>query len=321
MTDVRLKVIFIAGSGRSGSTLLERMLGHVEGFFPAGELENVWHRGFQESQLCSCGKRFLECAFWTTVAENAFGGTDPHAQLVDLHTHRNRIRSIPQLRFPRLRTRQFAHDLAEYQRALRLLYGAIAKTAGTTAIVDSSKGPAYAFLLATIAEIDLSVIHLVRDSRAVSYSWKKTVLRPEVIDKEAYMGGFRPATTAGRWNVKNVLSELLRASAQNYVRIRYEDLVEEPQDTLAAVLTSVAPETADPPGFGEGPDSVSLPPRYHTVSGNPIRLVHDELPIRPDRDWITNLDARSKRIVTALTLPLLVRYGYSLSSDVASRHA
>ena len=42
--DERSVVLYIAGSGRSGSTVLGRILGRVEGFGAVGELRYVWER-------------------------------------------------------------------------------------------------------------------------------------------------------------------------------------------------------------------------------------------------------------------------------------
>ena len=38
-------VLYVAGAGRSGSTLLDNLLGQIPGFFSAGELRYVWERG------------------------------------------------------------------------------------------------------------------------------------------------------------------------------------------------------------------------------------------------------------------------------------
>ena len=38
MSGERVKVLYIAGSGRSGSTILDRILGQLDGFFSVGEL-------------------------------------------------------------------------------------------------------------------------------------------------------------------------------------------------------------------------------------------------------------------------------------------
>ncbi|WP_420910932.1 sulfotransferase [Thermus thermophilus] len=41
MSQEKVKVVFIGGYGRSGSTLLDRMLGQVEGFVSVGELRHI----------------------------------------------------------------------------------------------------------------------------------------------------------------------------------------------------------------------------------------------------------------------------------------
>jgi sulfotransferase family protein len=308
-----LQVLYIAGSGRSGSTLLERMLGHVPGFVPAGELENIWQRGFDDSQLCSCGRAFLECDFWTSVANHAYGSPNevPQQRLSSLIRERSRIRFIPQVRFPALRTASLKRDLADFRAALVPLYASVMTTSGATTVVDSSKSPSYAYLLATIPEIELYVVHLVRDSRAVCYSWQKRVRRPEVTSGVAYMGGFRPATSARRWNLRNGLAELLRFSAKRYVRVRYEDLVKDPHHALSKIVAAVGKGGVRIPNFPGPPRTVALPRIYHTASGNPIRFEHQALEVTPDIEWCTKLESRSKLTVTALTLPLLLHYGYA----------
>ena len=39
------RVLFIAGTGRSGSTLLERLLGQIPEVAPLGEVVHLWERG------------------------------------------------------------------------------------------------------------------------------------------------------------------------------------------------------------------------------------------------------------------------------------
>src|SRR5690242_10887667 len=81
-----VKVLFIAGSGRSGSTLLDMLLGQINGFYSTGELRFIWERGFGQNQLCGCGKPFRECDFWTEVVKEGFGGFESinHARIEEL---------------------------------------------------------------------------------------------------------------------------------------------------------------------------------------------------------------------------------------------
>src|SRR5262245_3149749 len=71
-----LKVIYISGIGRSGSTLLGRVLGHAPGFAPLGEGYGIWTRGVEQNEPCSCGARFRECPLWQDVYQQSFGGFD-----------------------------------------------------------------------------------------------------------------------------------------------------------------------------------------------------------------------------------------------------
>jgi hypothetical protein len=71
-----LKVLFLGGHGRSGSTILDRLLGQLPGFFSIGELRNVWQRSLLEDQLCGCGEPFSRCGFWRAVVDRALGDVD-----------------------------------------------------------------------------------------------------------------------------------------------------------------------------------------------------------------------------------------------------
>jgi len=80
--QARARIVFIGGYARTGSTLLDRLLGEIDGFASFGELRHVWRRCFIDNQLCGCGRPFRECPFWTAAVDEAFGGfggVDPEA--------------------------------------------------------------------------------------------------------------------------------------------------------------------------------------------------------------------------------------------------
>ena len=147
------KVIFIAGPGRSGSTLLDMLLGQINGFYSTGELRFIWSRGFAQNQVCGCGKPFRECEFWSEVVKKAFGGFEA----VD-HTRLEELREPAERRVSKgLSTRIESELLAsykEYFEACINLYRAIHKVSGCEYIVDSSKNTAHGFILANIPQID-----------------------------------------------------------------------------------------------------------------------------------------------------------------------
>ena len=67
-----MKVLFIAGWGRSGSTLLADLLGNCKDFFCIGEFR-LWARRYRENYLCGCGSAFRECHVWGKIFDEAFG--------------------------------------------------------------------------------------------------------------------------------------------------------------------------------------------------------------------------------------------------------
>jgi hypothetical protein len=301
--------VYIGGLGRSGSTLLDRMLGQVPGFFSAGELREIWHRGLQQGALCGCGQPFRECPFWTPVGDVAFGGWDR----VDLEEVLALSRKVDKHRWLPLLARPgswppFDRLVRRYLSYVAPVYRAIHEVGSTRVIVDSSKAPSTAFLLRGIEDLDLRFIHLVRDSRAVAYSWTKEVRRPDM-NGDAYMHRFPPVRIGLRWVTRNSVMEALSPTKLRSSPVRYETLIDEPRSVLERVLRQI--------GEPFGPDDLEfIEDRHvtlgiaHTVMGNPSRMATGLIPLELDEEWRAKLGRGSGGVVTALTWPLLRKYGY-----------
>lgn len=302
------RVLFIAGWGRSGSTLLDRMLGQVPGVFSAGELRDIWERGVRENRLCGCGQPFHECEVWRKVGEVAFGGWDVldlgHVQ--DLRRRLDRPWSVPQLLGSRI-SPALDRDVAAYRAILAKLYAAIVDVTGARVIVDSSKIATFAVLLRGIDDVDVRTVHLVRDPRGVIHSWRKAVSRDDGGRRDA-MIRYGVVPGAARYVAYNGLAHGLRALGP-YRFLRYEDLLAAPRDTVARVLAFAGVPT---PGETLGyirEREVDLEPN-HTVDGNPMRMTSGPVALRRDEGWRTGLSARDRRMTMALTGPLAIPYGY-----------
>lgn len=308
-----VKVIYITGYGRSGTTLLDRILGQIKGFFSIGELGHIWKRSFGENQLCGCGKPFRECEFWKAVVEEAFGGFDKIDvdKVYALKHSVERIRYIPKLMFPSLRSSKYQKHLSEYIELLNRLYNSIRNVSGSTYIIDSTKDTPYGFVLATIPNIEINVVHLVRDSRGVAYSWQKKKRRPEIYWKEEYMPRYSPLKSAREWTLSNILAHWLRAKAKRYIFIRYEDFVTYPKESLKVILEKLEINKNKIDFIDERTVNLEI---NHTVSGNPIRFKHGTVELRPDFEWQKKMPFSQRIIVTTLTWPLLVKYRYLLRS-------
>ena len=306
------KVILICGPGRSGSTLLDRTLGQCDDFFSVGELMYIWQRGLTENQLCGCGEAFKSCEFWTSVIKEAFGELDelPLKEILRLQRGVARVRTIITKPY-HSRHRQFLVDFERYVSTVEQLYAAIKKICGCSVIVDSSKEPSHLAILRELKNINLHVIHLVRDSRAVAYSWqKKNVKNPAVYWKDDYLSSGL-VRSALEWDLHHVVTSLLNDRKLPHRLLRYEDMAADLYDTLTNVLEDFDIDSRNLSElFDETTRSISFDKINHTVSGNPMRFKYGKTIVQPDLEWKKNMKPSQKFVIVALTWPLLLRYGY-----------
>lgn len=304
--DPPVRVAYIGGWGRSGSTLLDRLLGQFDGVAAVGEMRDIWLRGVLENRRCGCGEPFLSCPFWSGVGEQAFGGWDPGTAR---ELHEARMRYDRPWVAPMLTTGAFAPaGLLRYERALADLYAAIRDVSSASVIVDSTKIPSYGLLLARIRGLDVRAVHLVRDSRGVVYSWQKSVERPDATSGRDQMIRYGTATASTRYVVYNASMALFARMGVPTMRLRYEDLVEDPAGHLRLVAAFAGVDDPDQSLFDDG--TVELAPT-HSVDGNPMRFKTGPLQVRRDDGWRTGLSAGDRRVVDLVTSPLLLRYGYA----------
>jgi hypothetical protein len=300
--------LYIVGLGRSGSTLIDNILGQVDGFFSAGELRSIWDSGMIENRRCGCGARFHDCELWQAILNYAFGSRgelDPK-RLVELRQKHTRTRHLAKMW---LRGGRWRDDGEEgyFRSTLGALYDAIFEVTGSTVVVDSSKVPTYGYVLSRMETVAVFVLHLIRDSRATAYSW--SVPKPE-LDRErpSFMPRYSLAHSALIWDVWNVAAELLWSSDKScYMRLHYEDFVANPQRAIHDILEMLG-ETDKSVPFVET-QRVRLHPT-HTVAGNPNRFGTGIVTIRPDVSWRSRMKPPKRALVTAMTCPLLPRYGY-----------
>jgi sulfotransferase family protein len=309
--DDKVRVLFITGTGRAGSTLVGNLLASTPGVVDVGELRHFWTRGIGENWTCGCGNRFDTCPFWSAVIKEAFGGVDR----IDLIRLRASERSLLRLRAsPRaLRwirdSRLMPIDFDYYVMATERLYSAVAKVSEAEIIVDSSKNPTYGALLSIIPTVDLRVLHLLRDPRATAYSWLNPKPSPDR-GIGATMDRIGPAKSAALWTWWNTVAGALWAMRSDVpsMRIRYETLTKDPEGVLRSVRSRLAPEVADRSIGVEGHiGNVGI---SHTVSGNPDRMRTGEVAVLPDDRWRSGLAGRHRATVVAVAGVAMLRYGY-----------
>jgi hypothetical protein len=272
--------------------------------FAAGEVRYLWQRGLLEDRWCGCGERFTRCPFWQDVLGRAFGSET--LDVPAIAAEQRRAIRLRRLRPRRGRTNAGVSN-AHVER-LAALYRAIAVTAGARVVVDSSKLPTYGLLLAAVPSVDLRVVHLVRDPRAVAYSWQREKAQPDRGD-DGLMQRRSAFESAVLWSIVNgVGSARLGAGHRAFLRVRYEDLVDRPEQAVKTVLALTSGSGTPPPIIGR---TVSVT-ASHSVAGNPDRLESGPFEIAADSAWIKGLSRRDEVVTTALAAPFLRRYGYVL---------
>jgi sulfotransferase family protein len=300
------RVLYIAGTGRSGSTLVAQSLAQSTRSVHAGEVRYIWQRGVTENHLCECGVPFDRCEFWSEVVSAAYGSelASVSAEVSALSNDVDRIRRIPQALAKtgpdyRERTRRYG-DL------VTPLYDAIAAVSGAELVIDSSKDPSYLYLLSVLSGLDVAPVHLVRDPRAVAYSWTRRRRRPEIHWEERYMRTIPPRRAALIWLAYNSAIEVYVKRLQAGPRVRYEDFSNDPDATIREICRAVDVPTTTSPAAGSTTG--------HSLSGNPMRFARGPVVVRADDEWKQRLPIPEQRVVTALALPLMRRYGYRAHS-------
>jgi hypothetical protein len=302
-------VLYVAGYGRSGSTVLGELLDRIPDVTYVGELNFFWRR-YSQRELCSCGRPLPECGFWSRVVDEAFG---------DLRLGRAE-------RFARLERRVLRHQAPqvlvsthwatgfgaaaarELLQERSRLYRALGKVTGSSWIVDTGKDPVFGACLTRLSSAVVDVVHVVRDPRGVAYSMKKQVRS----DSEPRDMPRQPAAaTAWRWLAKNLIVQIaLKRFAHRYVLVRYEDLVAAPEACLLRIAKATGLPVADPRA---AVDDLAHPPAdHHLVAGNPgVRRLGGALRLSVDEEWRAGLPVRDQRLVVAICAVLMAAYGYA----------
>lgn len=313
-SPARVKVLYFAGSGRSGTTIINNIVGQLDGAFAAGELRFLWDRGVVENRLCGCGRPFHDCPTWSAVMGKAFAdGTEPDAAgIAERLLSRLRLRRLPAMMARKVVGRRAAPAHPDDD-ALTRTYAALAETTGARVVLDSSKLPGYGLLLADLPGIDLYVLHILRDPRAVTFSWRRTKLTHDGVGDDDVMQRLAVWKVPLVWLAENAATALLWARRRDrYIRVPYEQFVAEPQAAMSAVARLVG---LDPAGLPfETPTTVRLAPT-HSVAGNPNRHDSGTITLRHDLEWVTAMPVRERLTVSALAAPGLLAFGYRLAGS------
>lgn len=303
--DDRLRVACIAGTGRSGSTLLAGLLGQYAGAENLGEVRFLWSRGLTQQRRCGCGRAVPDCPLWQDVWGRVQRSTGPvdaerFARRLDQQLRLRHVTTLPSVRRPVAAT----PELRDTLEVVGSTYRAAAASSGARVLVDASKLPAWVRMVEAIPSLDVTIVHLVRHPAAVAGSWarhKADVDGPGALERRS------PLKSAGLWTAWNGLATAWWHDREQQVRVRLEDLLAEPARVLVSLAQLLGLDPAGAPLVA--PSTASLAPT-HAVSGNPDRFRTGEVELRPPTPPSPTGSVVHDLSLRATTGWLARRYGY-----------
>lgn len=302
MQNSKIKVLYIAGFERSGSTIVNRVLGQIDGFVAWGELRDIWQHGIVENRPCTCGTTFRNCSAWQKIFERAFKGAEKiNTSEMDKLQKKARFFVLPHY-FKLLQDSFLKKQIHPYLISLEKLYQAIQKTTNSRVIVDSTKASWYGYVLSLLPSIDLYIVHVIRNPKGVCYSLDQHKSKGELTSQ-----WYNPIHASISWNLKNYAVEtLLNSSEDRYLRINYEDFIANPQIAVKQILKLLDEDITELPFVS--PTEVKMS-TDHIITGSPSsRSDIGTVKLQLDQKWKYKMKLIDKMIIDLLTFPIKHKY-------------
>jgi hypothetical protein len=302
----RPRVVYVAGSGHTGSTLLALLLDSHPEIACVGETSvkpKIRRKGGEARQRCSCGAKVGDCAFWRRVFEHV--RADGHEFGAESWSNDYRFEHpIAQRLLSRACSSVTGRDLVKWAAGVLPFYRdrianidavnrsfirAVLKITGAQVFADTSKHVPRLLHLLELSDLEVKVVLLVRDVRGYVASAKR---RGE------------PVLAAARaWHRHQVIFSDLAATLpeERLHRVRYEDLCARPAETLSALWTFCGVQPIEAP--------TSIVAADHHVLGNSMRMA-GQIHIRLDQSWTERLDSDEARQVLEIAGDINRKLGY-----------
>ncbi|ABR63371.1 sulfotransferase [Sinorhizobium medicae] len=306
MPSQPVRIAYIAGYGRSGSTILDIALGQHASVMGAGEVTSLTRHVWRHNEYCACGNAIRDCSFWSSVFQDwsTSGGSGLMEEYSGLQERFEGLSMLMRLLSGIGLGKQFSLYTLHTKRLLEAMHA----HSGRQTIVDSSKLPGRAMAMAQIPGIDMRVIHLVRDGRGVAWSLLKGYERDA---KSGLQKEIRPKSvfrTAVRWSMVNLAVEYLsrKLGPEKVMRVRYEDFASDPVAVMQKIGTFLELDLGP---VGASLQKGEVMATGHQVAGNRLRM-NASIALNKDEAWRTRMPARQQISFQRLGGWMLRRYGY-----------
>lgn len=322
-----VRILYILAASHSGSTLLAMLLGGHPDVCTVGELK-LSAIGDASRYRCSCGRLIVDCDFWRGVeSDMRRQGFD-----FDVNDPRTDVRRVPSAYARRLlrplhhgvmleRCRDAALALSpawrrwfpQVQARGAALAAAACARMQSQVIVDSSKHGLRLKYLLRNKDVDVRVVRLLRDGRAVTLTYIDPERFADAEDTSLRGGGFGASregerldarTAASNWrrSVEDMAHAFACVPENRRIDLRYEDLCADVEGSVRRVLAFAGVEaTRWQPSFRA---------REQHVVGNGMRLNTTSSVVLDDR-WRQALSAADRQVFEAVAGDLNGQLGYA----------
>lgn len=306
LASPRYPLLYVAGSGHSGSTLLALLLGAHPSIACVGETAvkpAIRSRNEAGRAKCSCGLAVKECPFWTKVFQGVAGlglVMSPDQWTNDYRPDNPVLRKLHAracasswtravLRWAAAHLPGYSSHVAGVDAVNVAFVDTVLRLSGATVFADTTKPVSRLIHLLRLPQFDIKLVRLIRDVRGYAASAKRR--------------GIAPAAAARTWlRDQTAIAQIaLELGSARVHQLRYEDLCGDPDKVLSALWDFCQVKRV--------PTSTLLEERTSHVLGNAMRM-QGRLEIRLDESWRDRLEAAELSGVLRIAGQLNMALGY-----------
>lgn len=220
--DEAPNVLYIMGTGRSGSTILEIVLGSAKETFGTGELFNILKDGYLKNSPCSCDQEFNDCKVWSSLKASLPLSDDETSKL---------IKDFSRLEWHSgfwLQWFGISTPNQQYFEINQHIIRTLKEITGSKTIIDSSKYAGRVLALNKLLGNQLKVIWLVRKPENIITSFQKKN-KGEQLPKSSLKAAIYIF-------VVTLSAKLVQKKLGNRcLLVHYEDFISNPQQELSKI--------------------------------------------------------------------------------------
>jgi hypothetical protein len=273
-------LIYIAADSRSGSTLLDLLIGNHSEVISIGELRRL-HEHFNGNYACTCDTLLSTCSFWNAVERRLNSSNQSMVSMQTLIPRSKTVFHDLVYLLPSYFLNALSHGVPWLSRDIEiaknnlLVVDALCEENQTRYLVDSSKVFKLCRLYHSLRPKFCKTIFLIRDGRGACHSRSKN--------------GSSLKSSANVWSMVQIKFFFLKliVPKQNKLTVYYESLCRNPEKEMKRICQFT--------GIQFEQNCVQLVKLgKHNICGSPMRFRTDETQIRLDESWMSALTDEEK---------------------------